>query len=109
MKHCNTCNSDKEKSEFHKRKASIDGLAARCKSCQSAYDKKRANNPDRVEARKKYAKSESGIAASKRAREKWAANNKDKIYEITKSYREKNPNKYSRDKTEDNVFLNSKY
>lgn len=33
MKHCSKCNTDKPLSEFHKRVASVDGLAYKCKSC----------------------------------------------------------------------------
>lgn len=94
MKHCKSCKEDKENTEFGKRSASIDGLSAKCKKCQSSYDKARANNPDRVKARLDYSKTENGIEAGNRAKNKWYANNKDKAYEITKSYRQNNPNKY---------------
>jgi len=79
---------------FHKRKASIDGLSAKCKSCSSAYDKARANKPDRVAARKAYACTDEGKESAERAKKKWAARNRGKIYEITKTYRENYPNKY---------------
>jgi hypothetical protein len=68
MKHCNTCNTDKEESEFHIRKASKDGLAAKCKLCAKKYDDARANLPHRVEARTRYAKTESGIKAGNAAK-----------------------------------------
>ena len=93
MKLCRNCNETKKKEMFCRRSASIDGLSAKCRKCQSDYDKLRANNPDRVEARKKYSESDNGKETAKRARKKWAANNKGKIYELTKSYRERNPNK----------------
>ena len=94
MKHCNSCNKDKSKLEFGNRKASPDGLSHKCKVCQSEYDKARANNKDRVLAREKYAKTDSGRDARNRARKKWANENKDKAYDITKSYRKNNPKKY---------------
>ena len=75
MKHCNACNTDKESCEFHKRKASLDGLAAICKSCQSSYDKKRANNPGRVLARLQYSKTEAGKVAAARAKKKYIDSN----------------------------------
>lgn len=75
MKHCNTCNKTKEKSEFGKRSASKDGLANKCKECQSEYDKKRANNPDRVKARELYQKTDAGRAAMAKAKKKWAESN----------------------------------
>lgn len=68
MKHCHTCNTETPKTDFHKRTASRDGLAARCKRCQSAYDKSRANLPTRVKARKEYAKTERGIERSNAAK-----------------------------------------
>lgn len=94
MKTCKTCGEDKAEEEFHKRAASSDGLAAKCKTCQREYDKKRANNPKRVRSRNEYAKTDAGIASMKKARSKWAANNKGKIYQSTKSYRERFPKKY---------------
>ena len=68
MKHCNTCNKDKSKLDFGNRKASPDGLSPKCKLCQSEYDKARANNKDRVLARKNYAKTEAGKEAGNRAK-----------------------------------------
>jgi hypothetical protein len=94
MKHCNTCTTEKDNLDFHKRAASIDGLAARCKCCQKVYDKKRADNPDRVELRRLYALTTEGIAAANKAKKKWYKENKNKVYQITKSYRENNPKKY---------------
>lgn len=75
MKLCNACGTEQEDSCFHKRKASPDGLAAKCKSCQSAYDKARANAPHRVAARKAYSQTEAGKIAGSRAKKKWADNN----------------------------------
>lgn len=94
MKICGTCNIEKEDGDFHKRKASKDGLAARCKECQRQYDKARANDPERVKAREEYQKTPQGQAAVRRAKERWALKNKGKVAESTKRYREKNPNKY---------------
>ena len=93
MKHCNSCKTDKEEIDFGNRKASFDGLAAKCKACQGLYDKARANNPERVKARLYYSKTDRGIEAGNRAKKKWADNNKGKIYDATKRYRESNPNK----------------
>ena len=95
MKLCKSCSTRKRSSYFHNRKASLDGLAAKCKDCQSSYDKARANNPDRVAARKAYSLTEDGKTAGNRAKKKWAANNKNKIYKTTKAYREKYPKKYN--------------
>lgn len=93
MKYCNSCKVDKEEIDFGNRKASFDGLSAKCKTCQRSYDKARANNPERVKARLDYSKTDKGIEAGNRAKRKWADNNKGKIYDATKKYRENNPNK----------------
>jgi len=39
------------------------------------YDKNRDQNPDRIEMKKRYAKTESGIAAGNKSKRKWQANN----------------------------------
>lgn len=75
MKHCKSCNSTKDNSEFHKRAASADGLSVKCKSCQSDYDKARANQPKRIMARREYARSQAGIAATTRAKKAWESRN----------------------------------
>jgi hypothetical protein len=75
MKLCRTCNTEKNEGDFGKRSASVDGLAAKCKSCQSEYDKRRAMLPHRVDARAKYLKTESGKEAHNRAAKKWSDNN----------------------------------
>ena len=94
MKLCRSCNTEKDESEFGKRAASNDGLSAKCKDCQREYDKLRNNAPHRIKARAEYAKTESGIESIERAKKKWASLNKGKIYESTKSYRERHPKKY---------------
>ena len=75
MKTCNTCGKDKQEDEFHKRAASRDGLAAKCKMCQKEYDKKRANLPHRVKARKEYMNTEAGKISHIRATKKWQSKN----------------------------------
>lgn len=75
MKYCNVCNQEKEASEFHKRKASNDGLAARCKSCQREYDNARLRNPKRMNARREYQKTEKGKLAHGKAAKKWVEKN----------------------------------
>lgn len=75
MKLCKKCNTEKSELEFHKRKASSDGLSNMCKACQSEYDKNRANLPKRVNARVEYSKTDRGREAAKRARKKWLESN----------------------------------
>ena len=70
-KTCTSCGKEKSTSNFQIRRASKDGLTARCKKCLSDYDKTRANLPKRVEARKLYAKTETGKAAAIRAKRKY--------------------------------------
>lgn len=78
QKRCTTCNEEKPASEFSIRAASPDGLCSRCKSCQSAYDRSRANNPKRVEARKAYQNTDRGREASNRAKKKYIRENQFK-------------------------------
>jgi hypothetical protein len=40
MKHCGSCDQDKDESEFHKEVKRSDGLASQCKSCRSGHYKK---------------------------------------------------------------------
>lgn len=78
MKFCNTCETEKEEGNFHKRKVSIDGLAARCKTCQKVYDKARANDPHRVEARLIYAQTEEGKINGSKAKAAYIQRNPNK-------------------------------
>lgn len=75
MKHCNSCNTTKDDSEFYLRMASVDGLSAKCKTCQKEYDKKRLRDPKRMEARRNYQKTESGKIAHNKATKKWVEKN----------------------------------
>lgn len=43
LKYCRTCDSHKDRSEFHKNNQARDGLNAKCKPCRSSYQK--ANRP----------------------------------------------------------------
>ncbi|BAO20626.1 hypothetical protein [Pseudomonas phage PPpW-3] len=93
MKHCGTCKTEKPCSEFGKRAASTDGLAAKCRDCQREYDKARANRPDRVAAREAYAQTDEGKAARRRARNRYAEANKEGSAHRCKAYRAANPKK----------------
>lgn len=81
---CKQCNTEKDESEYY---ASNKG---KCKECikhnvrknraekieyYREYDKKRANNPDRVKAREEYAKTQQGILSSARAKKKYIETN----------------------------------
>lgn len=79
MKHCNTCNTTKFRQEFHIRRASNDGLAAKCKDCAKTYDDSRANQPSRVKARQEYAKTEAGILRGNKAKNEWTERNPKKV------------------------------
>jgi transposase-like protein len=70
-KTCTSCGKDKAASKFQVRRASKDGLTARCKKCLSNYDKSRANEPHRVEARKAYLKTEAGKSAATKAKKRY--------------------------------------
>lgn len=82
MKVCKSCGIEKPLDSFYKHKKMPSGYLNQCIDCVKArekrrrtvkadhlkaYDKARANDPKRVQARKEYAKSEQGKAAHKRA------------------------------------------
>lgn len=86
MKTCKDCGIEKPLTEYYVHKLMFDGHLNKCKSCvrlrvlkntkknseyYKQYDKKRAMLPKRVEAREKYAKTEKGKEAVKRARKKY--------------------------------------
>lgn len=75
---CRTCWKVKDHSMFGIRAASPDGLSAKCRSCQSAYDKARAMSPHRVAARAAYAATDAGIAAISKAKKKYNRGEKKK-------------------------------
>ena len=79
MKYCRSCETEKDNEMFGKRKASEDGLSAKCKMCQRVYDQARANDPHREEQRRIYAQTEEGRLSGNKAKAK---------------YRKLNPNKY---------------
>lgn len=78
MKKCNSCDTDKHESEFGKRKASVDGLSAKCKTCQNVYDKARSNCPERAAARAIYQQTEEGRLTTNKAKAKWRTANPGK-------------------------------
>jgi hypothetical protein len=75
MKYCNSCETEKESDKFGKRAASKDGLCAKCKTCQKVYDKARAGDEGREEARRIYAQTEQGKEASNRAKAEYRKRN----------------------------------
>lgn len=75
MKYCNTCELEKRKELFGNRSASVDGLSSRCKTCQKVYDKCRAKDPHREEARRIYAQTEEGKIAGNKAKSEYRKRN----------------------------------
>ena len=86
MKVCKTCGTVKDLDHFYAHKKMADGHLNHCIECVKAreikrrndniekiraYDRARANDPKRVQARKEYAQSQSGKQAHKRAMEKY--------------------------------------
>ena len=86
MKTCRECGIDKPMTEYYAHKQMADGHLNKCKSCVRSrvsiyseknseyykeYDKKRANLPHRVQARKEYAKTEAGKLATKKAHQNY--------------------------------------
>jgi hypothetical protein len=75
---CRSCGKSKESADFHVRKASKDGLSAKCKLCQREYDRARLKDPKRMKARRDYQKTENGKAAHSKACKKWVDKNRIK-------------------------------
>lgn len=75
-KHCNICNRDLPFDMFHIRRASHDGLCARCKDCQSVYDAARKHKPDRVAARLNYRARPSSVDAFLEGSKRWREKNR---------------------------------
>jgi len=88
MKHCNSCETEKDESEFGKRKASYDGLSAKCRMCQKVYDKARNNQEHRVEARAIYAQTDEGRLSSNKAKAEYRKRNPNKSKSHAKVARE---------------------
>lgn len=77
-KQCGKCGESKSELDFHQRRASKDGLSARCKECQRDYDKARANLPHRISARAAYQQTDIGRAAMRRAKRLFIERNPQK-------------------------------
>ena len=90
MKHCKKCGEEKPLSEYYKHAKMADGHLNVCKDCKRsdainvrnsnieyyrAYDRARANNPERVQARENYAKSDAGKLCSKKSHKRFIENN----------------------------------
>ena len=90
QKQCFKCGEIKPLAAFYKHPQMADGRVNKCKECNKQdvkknrldkidyykeYDKKRSMLLNRVEARKRYALSEAGKQAFKKARNKWIKNN----------------------------------
>lgn len=93
MRDCIKCGIEKPLEDFYKR-GSAGGRSNKCKECTKSdvrlnrsinldkyksYDRQRASNPDRVEARKAYAKTDAGIESAARARRNYKRKNMDKV------------------------------
>lgn len=90
IKTCFKCSKAKSLSDFYRHKQMKDGYLNKCIVCARrdarenrnenieryrALDRARANLPHRVEARKRYSKSEAGRKAAARAQLKWRREN----------------------------------
>lgn len=88
MKVCNVCREDKAPSEFHRRKASADGLCYTCKACANARAwLQYAADPDGANTRRR------GAYAAHHARERairkaWAERNKSAVRAYFNAYRQ---------------------
>ena len=82
LNHCKVC---KKAAAIKNREANVDYYRE--------YDRQRANNPDRVEARKEYAKTEAYRESHNKANRKYNEANKEKNADRLREYRKLNPEK----------------
>lgn len=89
-KKCFKCGKVKALGEFYKHPKMSDGHVNKCKECNKLdsrenrakkidyyreYDRNRADNPERIAARKKYSTTDAGKKAALRARTRWLESN----------------------------------
>jgi len=82
----NTCKECRKLAVRNNRAANMDYYRA--------YDRARTNDPERVAARAAYANTEAGKASREKARNKYVANNPEKIAESRVKSREKYFDRY---------------
>lgn len=90
MIYCNQCQTIKAEGGFYKSSIRKDGVSGSCKECIRSnvkanraknaeyyreFDRKRANNPDRVQARRDYKATEVGQKAALRCNKAWRKRN----------------------------------
>jgi len=91
MKHCNTCATTKDISEFSKDKTMKDGFNSKCKLCVKQY---RKDNAEKIAARTrkwKLANPEKRAAHKK----KYQQAHPEKVAACSKRWREKNPKQFA--------------
>ena len=95
---CTCCNTEKNLTEFHKKKAIKDGHSTICKKCKSEKDKKyREENKTKIyQSKKEYREKNIDIIRIKK--KEYNNNNKEKISKRDKEYREKNKEKIRENK-----------
>jgi len=89
MKHCNTCATTKDISEFDKNKQKTDGRSDKCKLCAKQY---RKDNAEKIAVRKKKYRQEHSeeIAVYGKG---WHQENVERVSTNNKKYREENAEK----------------
>jgi hypothetical protein len=93
QKICNKCGLSKARDEFYAHHRMADGLLGKCKDCAreaaiknrakklayyQAYDRMRANEPHRVEARVAYSRTDRGREACREGSKRWVERNPEK-------------------------------
>jgi len=84
VKYCKTCGINKNKSEFHKRKTTKDGLQYKCKPCAIkavlTYRQTEAGKEIHNRASYKYYRTKKGKTVHDKAQKKWVSSEKGKQY-----------------------------
>lgn len=106
MKICKKCDLAKPFSEYYKHPKTADGYDGKCKDCAKsmiksareknaehykAFDRARANRPDRVAARAAYSKTDAGKEAHARASKKYTEKHPDRVAAAHRAYIEEHP------------------
>jgi len=90
VKYCNTCKTEKPRSEFNKHKRMRDGLASQCRECKKVTDAKyRAENAEKISEGKRKCYQRRKEHYNKKSLE-WARNNPEARKDIVNRSYEKN-------------------
>jgi len=91
MKTCSNCGETKERSEFHSRKDSKDGLRGACSDCENSRKSQwvAENKEKELESKRKYDRNNQEKV--KRSNQSWRENNRETYNKAQREWRKRNP------------------